>query len=368
MNMQEVLEKIEELKKRLKEIKEILAIETKKLQLTNLENKMQEKDFWHEQERAKNVSQQAADLKEEINQVQKLEKEIDDLLDIVKEVEGTQENDLKKDLVIKTEEIEKEINDLQFKTLLGDKHDYKNAIVAVHAGTGGTDAQDWAEMLERMILRFAEKKGFKASVLERQSGSEAGIKSSIIEISGRYSYGYLKSEAGVHRLVRISPYDAEKMRHTSFALIEVLPEIADDEDVELKDEDLQIDTFRSSGHGGQSVNTTDSAVRVKHLPTGISVSCQNERSQLQNKQTALKILKSKLEQFNVAEKEEEKKKIKGEFSEAVWGNQARSYVLHPYKMVKDHRTNYETQDVEGVLDGDLQNFVESYLKKQAQEK
>lgn len=221
-------------------------------------------------------------------------------------------------------------------------------------------------MLMRMYLRYAEQKGWSVRVVDESVGQEAGIKSATFEVNGRYAYGHLRAEAGVHRLVRISPYDAEKMRHTSFALVEVLPEMDDADDVNLNEEDLRIDTFMSSGHGGQSVNTTYSAVRIVHVPTGITVSCQNERSQQQNKETALKILKGKLQTLQLEEQQKEKQALRGEYQEAAWGNQARSYVLHPYKLAKDHRTNYEEQDVEAVLDGKLDSFIEHYLRDTVQ--
>jgi peptide chain release factor 2 len=360
--MQDMLAKINELKIKLQEIESLLNIDQKKQKILELEDKMQDKDFWNDQDNAKMISQEAADLKEEVDELGDLNKEIVELLDITNQSIESDDESLEKDIKNKLEKLYKRFEKLEFKTLLSGQYDRDSAILAIHAGTGGTDAQDWAEMLERMYLRFCENKKFKVNILDRQTGNEAGIKSVIFEIQGSYAYGYLKSEAGVHRLVRISPFDAEKMRHTSFALAEVLPILEEVEDLELKEEDLEIDTFKSSGHGGQSVNTTDSAVRIRHKPTGISVSCQNERSQLQNKQTALKILKSRLKQYQETEQEEERKKLRGEFSEAVWGNQARSYVLHPYKLVKDHRTEYETQDVDDVLDGKLDEFIESYLK------
>lgn len=241
-------------------------------------------------------------------------------------------------------------------------YDQNNAILSFHAGAGGTDAQDWTEMLLRMYQRFAEKKKWRVFLIDQSAGSEAGIKSATLEIIGPYAYGFLKSEAGVHRLVRISPFDAEKMRHTSFALVEVLPEIDKDIKIEIDPKDIRIDTFMSGGHGGQSVNTTYSAVRVVHVPTGITVSCQNERSQLQNKETAMKVLRAKLYRLEEEKKTKERQDLRGEYKSAEWGNQVRSYVLHPYHLVKDHRTEFESADPEGVLEGNLMPLSESYLR------
>lgn len=299
-------------------------------------------------------------MKEEVDIWEKLEKEIKEVLSLAKEGEESIENELEE----KLKKLEEDYSKLEFNLMLNGEYDRNNAIMAIHSGAGGTDAQDWAAMLERMYLRYSEAKNFKVNILDRQAGGEAGIKSVVMEITGKFAYGWMKSEAGVHRLVRISPFDAEKMRHTSFALVEVLPELEEIEEIELKDEDLEISTAKSSGPGGQGVNTTDSAVRIRHKPTGLMASCQNERSQLQNKETALKILRSKLKQYNQAELEEEKKRLRGEFSEAAWGNQVRSYVLHPYKMVKDHRSEYETQEVQEILDGNLDEIIESCLKKE----
>lgn len=251
---------------------------------------------------------------------------------------------------------------MEFAVLLSGEYDSSNAIVSLHAGTGGVDAQDWCEMLERMLLRFCEQKNWKVALVDRTMGTEAGIKSATYNIRGRWAYGYLKSESGVHRLVRISPFDAEAMRHTSFALVEVIPELPETHGFDIQDGDLKIDVFRSSGPGGQGVNTTDSAVRIAHIPTNTIVTCQNERSQHQNRETAMKILKSKLHKMEIEAKEAEERKLRGEAQTAEWGKQIRSYVLQPYKMVKDHRTNYETQEVDKVLDGDLEGFMESYLR------
>lgn len=237
--------------------------------------------------------------------------------------------------------------------------------MSIHAGTGGVDAQDWAQMLFRMYLRFCEKHSLEAKIVDETAGAEAGIKSVTLEISGRYAYGWLRSENGVHRLVRISPFDAEKMRHTSFALVEVLPEMGEVGEVEIKDDDLKIEVMRAGGHGGQSVNTTDSAVRITHLPTGVSVKCQNERSQVQNRAMAMKIIKSKLAKIYQELADKNIQEIKGEYRKAEWGNQARSYVLQPYRLVKDHRTSYESQDAEAILNGEIEPFIDSFLRQSA---
>lgn len=269
---------------------------------------------------------------------------------------------LRRDVEKQLKRLEAEFLSLESRVLLSGKHDERAAIVSVHAGAGGTDAQDWAEMLLRMLLRYCERKGWRTRLLDESRGGEAGIKSATLEVTGRFVYGLLKSEAGVHRLVRISPFDAEKMRHTSFALVEVIPDLGDVANIELKEKDLRIDTFLSSGHGGQSVQTTYSAVRIVHLPTKITVSVQNERSQRQNRETALKILKSKLAAIEYEKQEEEKRQLRGEYHSAEWGNQIRSYVLQPYQLVKDHRTKVETNNVGAVLNGDLDQFVDGYLR------
>lgn len=265
-------------------------------------------------------------------------------------------------------ELESKLVELETEALLGGPHDADDAIVAVHAGTGGLDAQDWAAMLQRMLLRYSERHKFKSRIVDEHRTPEAGIKSATFEVIGEGAYGRLKSENGVHRLVRISPFDAEKMRHTSFALVEVLPAMPEVSAVAINPKDLRIDTFLSSGHGGQSVQTTYSAVRVVHIPTGITVSVQNERSQQQNRQTAMRILASKLQQLEEAKREDEKQALRGAYSEAAWGNQARSYVLQPYTLVKDHRSKVEVGDVLRVLDGDLDVFVDGYLRWVAEQK
>lgn len=281
--------------------------------------------------------------------------------------EAVRENskELSEELEAQAVKLENEFNHLEFYIMLNGKYDQRDAIMAIHAGTGGVEAQDWAAMLLRMYLRFCERQGWRMRIIDKSVGEEAGIKSVTFEVEGRYAYGYLKAEAGVHRLVRMSPFDADHLRHTSFALLEVLPQLDELEEVEIDPNDLRIDTFLSSGHGGQSVNTTYSAIRIVHKPTKITVTCQNERSQTQNKATAMKILKSKLHALSETERQEEKQRLRGEYASAEWGNQIRSYVLHPYQMVKDHRTKHETSETDKVLDGDLMSFIEVYLKQSA---
>lgn len=323
---------------------------------------MSKQDFWSDSDRAKEISKKYEDTKHEIESWQGIEKDTQDLLDVALMDKEAKDINLKKEIEIQLAILNKKFEALELLVLFSDPYDKNNAIVSIHAGTGGVDAMDWSEMLLRMILRYCEKKGFKTDIINISSGGEAGIKSAEIEIIGRYAYGYLKSENGVHRLVRISPFDAEKMRHTSFALIQVLPEVEETE-FELKEDDLKIDTFRAGGHGGQNVNKTESAVRITHLPTKITATCQSERSQLQNRQRAMKILKAKLFKYNTEKVEAEREKLRGEFTSAAWGNQARSYVLHPYHMVKDHRTGFETSDTDSVLNGELDGFVEAFLRK-----
>jgi len=323
---------------------------------------MSKPDFWQDQDQAKVVSKKAEDLKSIVSEWENLKKGVEDSLDLAEDAEAQKDSAIEKDLKKNLKRLEKNFEELEFLVLFSGKYDSNDVIFSIHAGTGGVEAQDWAAMLLRMLLRFCEKKGFTTKVIDQTQGQEAGIKSVTVEVSGSYAYGNLKSEAGVHRLVRISPFDAEKMRHTSFALVEVLPELPEADEIEIKEEELKIDTMKSSGHGGQGVNTTDSAVRITHVPSGIVVKCQNERSQLQNKKTALKLLQAKLARLQESAQGKELAKIRGEVLAAEWGNQIRSYVLQPYKMVKDHRTNFETADPDAVLDGELDSFVESYLK------
>lgn len=319
---------------------------------------MGQPDFWSDRAAAEAQSRELSELNATVTGWEGLERDVISWRELADLSEESQRPEVEKNLA----ELAERYRKLEFGLLLSEEYDTANAIVAVHAGTGGTDAMDWAAMLERMLLRFCEQRGWQTKVVDRSVGQEAGIKSVTFEVRGRMAYGFLKSEAGVHRLVRISPFDAEKMRHTSFALVEVLPELDEVAAVKIDPKDLRIDTFLSSGHGGQSVQTTYSAVRIVHLPTKIMVSVQNERSQQQNKEMAMKILIAKLQHLEMQKRADEKAKLRGEYHEAAWGNQIRSYVLQPYRLVKDHRTKQETSQVDDVLSGDLTAFIEAYLR------
>lgn len=363
--IQELREQLLALKTKVDEAWGILALDTTKKEIAALEAETMSADFWQDQERATRESQKLAELRREIEEWEVIRLAIADSLELLDMAESEKDQDTVKEIEKKLAELETEFTKLEFSLMFSGDHDQANAIIGIHAGAGGTDAQDWAEMIMRMLFRFAERKGWKVQLLDESRGGEAGIKSAVFRVEGRFAYGHLKSEHGVHRLVRQSPFNADALRQTSFALVEVIPEIEHDSDIEIKNEDLRIDTFTAGGKGGQSVNTTYSAVRIVHLPTGIMVSCQNERSQTQNKEFAMRVLKSKLAKLREEELQKEKQQLRGEYQSAEWGNQIRSYVLHPYKMVKDHRTDVETADPEKVLDGDIDAFIEGYLRMEA---
>jgi len=357
-----LLKNLEELRGRVIKSMQILDIDGKKTEARELKGLMSKPGFWDEREKAVAVSQRADELEKEAVEWDGLLAEISSLAELVSESAEIKDDSLEAEANEQYEKLKTDFERLDFYLMFSGKYDESNAIISLHAGTGGVDAQDWTQILERMFLRFAEKMKWKAEVIDRTVANEAGIKSATYNIKGRWAYGYLKSESGVHRLVRISPFDSEAMRHTSFALVEVIPELPDSADIEITEKDLKIDVFRSSGPGGQSVNTTDSAVRIRHIPTGIVVACQNERSQFQNRENAMKILKAKLFKQREEEREAEELKLRGEAQKAEWGKQIRSYVMQPYKMVKDHRTQHETQEIDKVLDGDLTGFMEAYLR------
>jgi len=301
-------------------------------------------------------------LREQVEQWEALARHGRDLLELA-ELAGD-DDALRAELAGEVVRLAEQLHQLELRLMLSAQYDAEDAILAVHAGTGGVDAQDWAEMLLRMYVRWAQHAGFEVEVLEVSEGEEAGIKSATVEIRGPYAYGYLKGEAGTHRLVRLSPFDAAHRRHTAFALVEVLPDVEDETEVEIRDEDVRIDTFRASGAGGQHVNKTESAVRITHLPTGIVVTCQNERSQIQNRETAMKILRARLIELKLRERQEQQARLKGKPSVTGWGSRIRSYVLHPYTMVTDHRTEVSTSNVQAVLDGELEPFIDAWLHRQ----
>ncbi|HID90021.1 MAG TPA: peptide chain release factor 2 [Anaerolineae bacterium] len=326
--------------------------------MARLEKEAARPDLWDDPERAQRTMRRLADLREEIAPWQVLERRVADALELAE----LGDEDLMEDLVAEAEAIEKELGHLEFRVLLSGPYDRSNAFLALHAGAGGIDAQDFAEMLLRMYLRWAESRGYQTEVVDRLYGEEAGIKRATVLVSGPYAYGYLRSERGVHRLVRLSPFDAAHRRHTSFVLVEVWPDLPEAEAVRIDPNDLKIETFRASSAGGQHMQKNETAVRITHTPTGIVVSCQNERSQTQNRETAMRILRARLMEREEKKRREELARIKGEHVEAGWGNQIRSYVLHPYQMVKDHRTGYETGNAQAVLDGRLDEFMEAYLR------
>jgi peptide chain release factor 2 len=366
--MSHLRNRLQELEERLGKAAVALGLEESRARVAEIELDMNEADFWNDQARARKVAQESSELKKELAEWDGMKHELDDLVALDAMAEEAGESAMIKEADTALAKLEAQFAKMEFQMLLSGEYDSRTAIMSFHAGAGGTDALDWVAMLMRMYSRFAEVHGWQVEMLDESRGEETGYKSATIAVRGRFAYGWLRSEAGVHRLVRISPFDAEQMRHTTFALVEVLPEFAevDEKNLVIPDDDLRIDTFLSSGKGGQSVNTTYSAVRITHLPTGIAVSCQNERSQSQNKETALGVLKSRLHLIMVKERAATLSDIKGEHKSAEWGNQIRSYVLHPYKLVKDHRTEVETTDMEAVLGGDLTLFMEAYLRNDAE--
>lgn len=356
--MQPILKEINKLSEQVHAAISQLQVDEKLAQQNKLEADLAKPDAWNDSNTAQTKSKKLASLKSATEPWENLRTQLKDLIEITE----TGDESLKAEVEDQLKSLQTEFKDLKKQLQFQGPYDDHDAIIRLSAGVGGTDAADFTQMLERMYLRWAENSGLQAKVIEQSPGEEAGIKSSVIELNGPYAYGKLKGEHGVHRLVRLSPFNSDNLRQTSFALVEVLPQIETPEEVKIDDKDLKIDVYRAGGHGGQSVNTTDSAVRVTHLPTGITVSIQNERSQLQNKETALKVLRSKLAQLQVEQHEENLEKLKGPSKSAEWGAQIRNYILHPYTMVKDTRTKHEERDTQSVLDGKIDGFINSYLE------
>ena len=331
-------------------------------ELIKLEAETAKTDFWNDIENTKKVLAEIKKIKNKYTKYIEIEKELNNLIELTEMIKLEFDEELANEILSNTKKQQNALEKLELETLLSGKYDSNNAIITIHPGAGGTESQDWAEMLYRMYTRWATKNEYEVKELDYLEGEEAGLKSVTFEIVGENAYGYMKSEKGVHRLVRISPFDAGGRRHTSFASVEVLPEITDDIEININPDDLRIDTYRASGAGGQHINKTSSAVRITHIPTNTVVACQSERSQIQNRETAMKMLKSKLLNLKEQEQKEKIEDLKGEQKEIAWGSQIRSYVFCPYTMVKDNRTNYEVGNVTGVMDGDLDGFMESYLK------
>lgn len=361
--MDNIVNQLTTLRDQIDRLMQQLDIDAKAEKVKALEKEASAPNFWDDSDTAQKKMQRMSRLKNQVTKWREVHSRIADALELAE----IGDDSFQKEMAEETNKLVKIVDDLSLQAMLSGEYDDEDAILSIHAGAGGTEAQDWASMLERMYLRWMEQNGYKAEVIDRSYGDEAGIKSVTIAARGDFAYGYLQSEAGVHRLVRISPYDSSSRRHTSFAKVELYPDIGDDIEVDIQESDLRIDVFRASGPGGQSVNTTDSAVRITHVPTGTVVSSQNQKSQHQNREQAMKVLKARLFELERQKKEEEIAALKGENVSAGWGNQIRSYVMHPYQMIKDHRTNHETGNVSSVLEGKLDEFMESYLRSQVGE-
>ncbi len=356
---------IEDAQQTLADLSESLDLEGRKKRIAEIDEIISAPDFWNNPEGGQAIMQEKKRLESKVDKYNALAGKMEDLEVMIELAKEEPDADLEQDIVDTLAEITKELDAFELETILNGDYDDNNAILSIHPGAGGTESQDWAEMLYRMYVRWAERHGYKVEVLDYLDGDEAGIKSVTMLIEGENAYGYLKSEKGVHRMVRISPFDASGRRHTSFTAVEVMPEVENDTTIEIDDKDLKVDTYRSSGAGGQHVNKTESAVRITHIPTGIVVQCQNERSQIQNRATAMKMLTSRLVEEKIKQQEAEIARLQGEQQEIGWGSQIRSYVFHPYTLVKDHRTNYEKGNVGAVMDGEIDEFINAWLKQQA---
>ena len=369
MELIELRKELEEINKRITEFKTSLKIEDKTERVAEIENMMLEADFWNDSEAASLLVTESKSIKKELDEFSEMIDYLEHSEEMVEFLKDEDDEEIYQDLLETVVNLKSSVEDFSFRLLFSEEYDNNTAILEIHAGAGGTDATDWSELMLRMYERFFTKQGLKYSYLNYQSGDITGVKSATIKIEGDFAYGLLKGEKGVHRVVRISPFDPSGKRHTSFASIDVIPEFNEDEiNIEINNEDLKIDTYRAQGAGGQHINTTDSAVRITHLPTGIVVQSQSERSQIQNKDTAMKNLKSKLYQLEIEEKEKELAAIRGEQKDIGWGSQIRSYVFTPYTMVKDHRTNYEVSTVDKVMDGEIIDFIDAYLHYNMKEK
>ncbi|WP_339322541.1 peptide chain release factor 2 [Paenibacillus sp. FSL W8-0194] len=355
---------LREIATKLTNLRGSLDLDLKQEMIANYEEKMSAPDFWDDNEKAQGIIAEMNAVKSSVDQYEKLQQEYDDAAMMAELAEEEGDESLVEEISEAVTNLKKKLEEFELNLLLNQPYDKMNAILELHPGAGGTESQDWGQMLLRMYTRWAEKRGYKVEVLDYLPGDEAGIKSVTLLIKGFNAYGYLKAEKGVHRLVRISPFDSSGRRHTSFVSCDVVPEITDDVEIDIRTEDLKIDTYRASGAGGQHINTTDSAVRITHIPTGIVVTCQNERSQIKNRERAMTMLRSKLYERKIEEQQKELDEIRGEQSDIAWGSQIRSYVFHPYSMVKDHRTSVETGNVGAVMDGDLDLFIDGYLRSQ----
>lgn len=360
--MHEYRQKLETIQNEVNHALESIDLDGLRKEVIRLTELTQSPDFWQDQANAQSVNKQLADLQKEISSWEKIQSDTDELLKLFPEIKVEDDPKGADEFKKMVDQLEKDWHVLEIRTFLNGKYDASNVILTIHAGTGGKDAQDWGEMLLRMYVRYAERQGFEVQMFDRSEGEEVGIKSATILIKGHLAYGYLKDEKGVHRLVRLSPFNAKNSRETSFAYVDILPEIPEEHVPEIRKEDLRIDTYRSGGAGGQNVNKTSSAVRITHLPTGLVVACQDERSQLQNKERAMKILYAKLVDLMEKQQVKELNELKGERVDNSWGNQIRSYVLHPYTMVKDHRTGHEEHNTNAILDGEIDGFIEAELK------
>ncbi|MFS1517167.1 peptide chain release factor 2 [Bacillus sp. SCS-151] len=362
MDLVEIKQELDKMATRLADFRGSLDLDTKQARIDELEELMAAPSFWDDQQAAQTVINEANGLKDLVNKFTALNETFENLEVTHELVKEEPDDDLQKELESECKALTKDLNTFELELLLSEPYDKNNAILELHPGAGGTESQDWGSMLLRMYTRWAERRGYKVETLDYLPGDEAGIKSVTLLIKGHNAYGYLKAEKGVHRLVRISPFDSSGRRHTSFVSCEVMPEFNEDIEIDIRTEDLKIDTYRASGAGGQHVNTTDSAVRITHTPTNVVVTCQSERSQIKNRDRAMKMLKAKLYQKKIEEQQEQLAEIRGEQKEIGWGSQIRSYVFHPYSLVKDHRTNTEVGNVQGVMDGELDSFIDSYLR------